>query len=55
MGRTKLWAERLHLTLPAGAKDKIDAALQSGEDRLAFIRKAIEREIARREREKPKG
>lgn len=49
-GRTKLWTERLHLTLAAGAKDRIDAVLRDKEDRLAFIRSAIERELTRRER-----
>lgn len=53
MGRKKLWDERMHLTLPLGAKDRIDAALREGEDRLAFIREAIERELKRRERQKP--
>lgn len=52
MGRTKLWTERLHLTLPEGAKEKIDAVLKDGEDRLAFIREAISREIKRREKGK---
>lgn len=48
MGRTKLWAERMHVTLPEGAKERIDAVLEEGEDRLEFVRKAIEREIKRR-------
>lgn len=53
MGRKKLWEERMHLTLPLGAKGRIDAVLRDKEDRLAFIREAIERELKRRERQKP--
>jgi hypothetical protein len=54
MGRKKLWAENINLTLPAGAKARMDAALEKGEDRLDLIREAIERELKRRERAKPK-
>ena len=50
MGRKKLWAENVNLTLPAGAKARMDAALEEGEDRLDLIRKAIERELKRREK-----
>jgi len=50
MGRTKLWHEHVNLTLPEGAKARMDAALQPGEDRLSLIREAIERELARRAR-----
>lgn len=48
MGRTKLWNERMHVTLPEGAKARIDAVLNKDEDRLEFVRTAIEREIERR-------
>lgn len=54
MGRKKLWSENVNLTLPEGAKAKMDAALRPGEDRLDLIREAIDRELKRREREKPK-
>lgn len=50
MGRKKLWAENINLTLPEGAKAKMDSLLNPGEDRLDLIREAIEREIKRRER-----
>lgn len=50
MGRTKLWSERLHLTLPEGAKERIDSVLEEGEDRLDLIRSAIDREIKRRQK-----
>lgn len=48
MGRKKLWSEVVRLTLPEGMKARIAAALRPGEDRLAFIREALERELARR-------
>lgn len=50
MGRTKLWHEQINLTLPKGAKARMDAALEPGEDRLSLIREAIDRELARRKR-----
>ena len=50
MGRRKLWTENINLTLPEGAKARMDAALKEGEDRLDLIRQAIERELDRRER-----
>ena len=53
MGRTKLWTERMHLTLPDGAKQRIDSVLEEGEDRLEFVRTAIEKEIKRRSKSKP--
>jgi metal-responsive CopG/Arc/MetJ family transcriptional regulator len=49
MGRKKLWSENVNLTLPEGAKARMDAALEEGEDRLELIREAIERELKRRE------
>lgn len=48
MGRKKLWHDRLHLTLPEGAKERIDAVLREDEDRLDFIRTAIDAEAERR-------
>jgi Arc/MetJ-type ribon-helix-helix transcriptional regulator len=50
VGRKKLWSENINLTLPEGAKARMDAALEEGEDRLDLIRAAIERELRRRER-----
>lgn len=52
MGRTKRWHENVNLTLPAGAKARMDAALRDGEDRLDFIRTAIKAELERRARDK---
>ena len=48
MGRTKLWAERLNLTLPKGAKAQITAALVGDEDSLDLAREAISAELVRR-------
>lgn len=53
MGRKKLWHEAVNLTLPEGAKARMDAVLNEGEDRLEMIREAIEREIKRRTRKAP--
>ena len=55
MGRKKLWAENVNLTLPAGAKARMDAALREGEDRLDLIRSAIEAELKKREKAKASG
>lgn len=52
MGRKKLWHEAVNLTLPEGAKAKMDSVLDPGEDRLDLIREAIEREVRRRLRAK---
>lgn len=49
MGREKQFHERLNLTLPEGAKEAIDSVLKEGEDRNAFVRSAIAREIRRRQ------
>ena len=50
MGRKKLWHEAVNLTLPEGAKARMDAVLAPCEDRLGLIRAAIDREVKRRER-----
>jgi hypothetical protein len=42
------------LRLPAGTDQRIDAALKEKEDRSAFVRRAIERELEHREKPKPK-
>lgn len=46
--------EHINLPMPEGMKDRIDAALVTGEKRTAFIRAAIETELKRRER-KPRS
>lgn len=50
MGRKKLWSEYINLPLPEGAKARMDALLENGEDRLTLIRKAIDKEVERREK-----
>lgn len=52
MGRQRRWHEQIKLTLPEGAKARMDAALQDGEDRLDLIRSAIELELERRAKAK---
>lgn len=49
MGRKKLWAENINLTLPEGAKERMDAVLEADENRLDMIRTAIDREVSHRE------
>jgi metal-responsive CopG/Arc/MetJ family transcriptional regulator len=50
MPRKKIWLERIHVTLREGTKDRIDAVLGRGEDRLDLIREGIEAAITKRER-----
>jgi hypothetical protein len=50
MGRKKLWDERILLPLHSETLERIDAALDDGEARLDLIRRAIEKELKRRER-----
>lgn len=46
-----LWPESINLSLPEGAKARMDAVLNKevGESRLDLIRSAIDAEIERRE------
>lgn len=50
MGRKKLWAEDMQARFPEGTFERIEAALEDGEDRTDFVRVAVERELKRRER-----
>ena len=50
MGRKKRWPERVGAKFAAGTLDRIAAALADGEERTAFIREAVERELERREK-----
>jgi metal-responsive CopG/Arc/MetJ family transcriptional regulator len=54
MGRKKQFDQRVLLSLSAEMLAGIDAALQDQEARLDLIREAIERELKRRERARPK-
>jgi hypothetical protein len=49
MGRKKLWPERTAIKFPAGTFERIAAILDEGEDRMTFMREAVEREVERRE------
>ena len=48
MGRKKRWAEDMQARFVGGTFDRIARALEEGEDRTDFVRKAVERELARR-------
>jgi archaellum biogenesis protein FlaJ (TadC family) len=49
MGRKKRWAEDMQARFVEGTFDRIANALELGEDRTEFVRKAVEKELARRE------
>lgn len=48
VGRKKIFEERMNTLFLAGTKARIDGVLAPGEERLAFIREAVDREIQRR-------
>jgi hypothetical protein len=50
MGRKKRWPERTAIKFAAGTFERIAAVLSKGEERMAFMREAVERELERRER-----
>lgn len=50
MGRKKEWAEDMQARFPEGTFERIAAVLSEDEDRTAFVREAVERELKRRER-----
>ena len=50
MGRKKRWPERTAIKLAAGTFDRIADVLAEDEDRMTFMREAVEREIERREK-----
>lgn len=50
MGRKKMWAEDMQARFAEGTFHRIEAVLESGEDRTDFVRAAVERELKRRER-----
>ena len=49
MGRKKLWPERTAVKFPAGTFARVAAVLEEKEDRTDFFRRAVERELKRRE------
>ena len=52
VGRKKLWSENMLARFEAGTFDRIGANLLDWEDRTEFVRKAVEHELAKRERMK---
>jgi hypothetical protein len=54
MGRPLLYPDHMLAQFPAQTFDRIGKVLESGEDRASFVRRAIESELARRERTREK-
>jgi hypothetical protein len=50
MGRKLRWPERIGAKFATGTLERIAAVLADGEERTAFIRQAVEREIERRQK-----
>jgi len=48
-GRPKEFSEDMRARFPLGTFARIAAVLKEDEDRTAFVRKAVERELRRRE------
>lgn len=55
VGRTKINDEQTPARFPLGTLERIDSVLVEKEKRSDFIRVAVEAELKRREREKPKS
>lgn len=55
VGRPKINHEQTPARFPEGTLARVDAALRDGEARSDFIREAVEAELKRRERAKPKA
>jgi hypothetical protein len=51
--RRKRWSEDMVARFAAGTFARIEAVLAETEDRTDFVRAAVERELARREKRKP--
>jgi hypothetical protein len=51
--RRKRWSEDMVARFAAGTFARIEAMLAAAEDRTDFVRAAVERELARREKRKP--
>lgn len=51
MGRKKKWAEDMQARFAEGTFARINALLRGSEDRTDFVRAAVEREIAARQKE----
>lgn len=55
VGRKQINHEQMPARLPAGTITRIVAVLLPSESKSDFLRAAVEAELTRREREKPKG
>lgn len=52
VGRPRINGEQTPARFPDGTLARVDAALETGEKRSDFIRKAVDRELERREKGK---
>jgi hypothetical protein len=52
MGRKRINEEKANARFPAGTLARIDAVLKDDERLADFLRRAVERELARRERDR---
>jgi hypothetical protein len=55
MGRKKRWHDVMGAKFPAGTFERIAALLGENEDRTEFVRRAVEREIERRQMAAKRG
>ena len=53
VGRKKQFAEDMLARFPEGTFERIEAVLSENEERTAFVRDAVERELVRREGRHP--
>ncbi len=54
MARPKNEHEPVLIRFVPGTKERVRAVLEEGEDHASFVRKAVDKEVRRRERTKPK-
>lgn len=50
VGRPPLWSENMQARFAAGTFARVAKVLADGEDRTDFVRKAVEAELAKREK-----
>ena len=55
VGRRRINQEQMPARFPAGTLARIDAVLDEGEKRADLLRKAVEREIERRDKAAERG
>jgi hypothetical protein len=54
VGRKKRWHEVMGTPFPKGTFERMRAAREKGETKTDFVRRAVERELGRRERANPR-